>query len=1017
MTPLSTNEKLEILRTMLRSRLGDLREQSLIRQGKGVFHVSGMGHEALCALGRQMRKEDYTALYYRDRSLALSRGMTTYEIALEFFAKRGSPSGGRQIPGHYSSRRHNIWSLPSPVAANFLPACGIAWGMKLEGKGGVMLACCGDAATRQGDFYEAGSMAKEYDLPIIFLVEDNGLGISSSTEQTTPKGLRLLKEHAWVFLDGCDVDAVHAAATQALDHVRGGHGPFFIWCRTERISSHSSADDQRKYRSAEQLDALVQRCPISTLKHRLIDEGALTEEQYEALQQEIEAEVRADYQRALTEPDPGPDDLTAHLHGPPTRVPPLPLNLGRRSRLVDAVNGVFRAALEESPDYMFFGQDIADPKGGVFSLTKGLSTAFPGRVLNSPLAESTILGVGCGLASYGRRPVFEIQFVDFTWPGFNQLISNIATLRWRSFGDWACPAVFYAPYGGYLPGGGLWHSQANESIFAHIPGLKVAVPSTPRDAAGIFWTAMHGSDPVFVLIPKHMLWRERPINGPIEPIPLGKAAIVREGRDVTLVAWGNCVEIAEEAIDELGNMVSVELIDLRTVMPWDKEAVLDSVRRTGRLVVVQEDGETCSLGQAIISTISGDNAAFEALVAPPVLVSKIDVHIGFASSYEYGALPDKARVEAGIRRVMGAHARRTPAEPQDTQEPRISAAKLMTHAYSSSSNVEERVRSLREIRVPMLGEGITNARLVSLLKQPGDKVSADEAICELETDKALFPVESEFTGVLKEWVVEEDADVEVGQKLAILEVEEAGSAPVQRPAPAAPEPEPEPAPRRHGSPTEGGLPSKIWGQMKNVVPTHMSVKCPWGGIRQAREDARQALGKDAPSPTAMLAWCVVRAMERHPIFCCTINADDTLTHHENFDFGFAVSLENDALDTAVIPRAKALAWPDFWDAYNEALRSTRGRRPSSKARTPLIITSMGGFSVRSALPVVVPPAIATLFIGESHWELGNDRHTPTEQVELCLSFDHRWLNGVAGAAFLSEVKRFMGEIRHPVSKG
>jgi 2-oxoisovalerate dehydrogenase E1 component len=347
--------------------------------------------------------------------------------------------------------------------------------------------------------------------------------------------------------------------------------------------------------------------------------------------------------------------------------------------------------------------------------------------------------VACGLASYGRKPVFEIQFVDFTWPGFNQLISNIATLRWRSFGDWSCPCVIYAPYGGYLPGGGLWHSQANEAIFAHVPGLKVVVPSTPQDAAGLFWTAMHGSDPVIILIPKHMLWRERSLPGPAKAVPLGRANLVREGSDVTLVAWGNCVEIAEEAIDELGGMVSVELIDLRSIVPWDREMVFQSIRRTGRLVVVQEDGETCSLGQAIIASATGDGETFEALQSPPVLVSKVDVHIGFSSVYEYGALPDKARVEAGIRKVMGGHVRR-PAPAASTTEGGISAAKIMTHAYSTGDGAgEEVVKVARQIVVPMLGEGITNARLVSLLKRPGDRVAADESILRTGDRQGALP--------------------------------------------------------------------------------------------------------------------------------------------------------------------------------------------------------------------------------------------------------------------------------------
>src|SRR5947209_15409598 len=254
--------------------------------------------------------------------------------------------------------------------------------------------------------------------------------------------------------------------------------------------------------------------------------------------------------------------------------------------------------------------------GVVFRLTQNLSTDFPKQVYNSPLAESTILGVACGLASYGRRPVFELQFIDFVYPGWNQLVTNLATLRWRTFGTWTCPAVIYAPYGAYLPGGSLWHSQANEAALAHFPGINVVVPSTPDDAAGLLWTAMHCEDPTFVLIPKHMLWAEHEFAEPIRAVPLGKARTRRRGSDVTLIAWGNTVEKSIEALEKLGHEVSVELIDLRSIVPWDRQAIEESVRRTGRLVVVQEDTENCSVGQMIIQHITSNAELFGELVAP-----------------------------------------------------------------------------------------------------------------------------------------------------------------------------------------------------------------------------------------------------------------------------------------------------------------------------------------------------------------------------------------------------------------
>ena len=311
-----------------------------------------------------------------------------------------------------------------------------------------------------------------------------------------------------------------------------------------------------------------------------------------------------------------------------------------------------RAGLEENPRRVLFGEDIEDPKGGVFRLTQKLSTEFPEQVFNSPLAESTILGVACGLAAYGKRPVFELQFIDFIYPGFNQLVTNISNLRWRSFGNWKCPAVFYAPYGAYLPGGSLWHSQANESALAHYPGLSVIIPSTPADAAGLLWTAMQCEDPVMFLIPKHLLWAEHEYTEPIRAVPLGKARKLREGSDVTVVAWGNTIEKSLEALEAIGNQISIELIDLRSIVPWDKPAIEQSVRNTRRLVVVQEDTENCSVGQMIISHITGTPELWNELVSPPILVSKPNVMIGYNPIYEYAALPDVERIVAAIRRCV-----------------------------------------------------------------------------------------------------------------------------------------------------------------------------------------------------------------------------------------------------------------------------------------------------------------------------------------------------------------------------
>lgn len=1028
---LSATDKLDVLRVMLLSRLGDLREQSLIRQGKGMFHVSGMGHEGLGILGHLMTDQDFACLYYRDRALALARGKTTREMALDFFAKEAGSSGGRQMPSHFSDRRLGLWSMPSAVAANVLPACGIAWGLQIDRRKALVLATCGDAATRQGDFYEAVSFARERKLPIVFLVEDNGIGISSPTAKITPKGLNQLCEDQWHFLDACQPGNLFEAVAPLFESVRAGDGPALIWARTERISSHSSADDQRKYRAPSEIDHIQKRCPIDFFKRELIAEGLLSEETFANMHQQLEQEVREAYREASECADPDRDSLLQELFGPQPTLPAPPCGWSPpkgKARLVDAINNTFHAALSDNPDIILFGQDIADPKGGVFSLTKGLSTAFPANVHNSPLAESTILGVACGLASYGKRPVFEIQFIDFIWPGFNQIATNLSTLRWRSRGDWHCPSIIYAPYGGYLPGGALMHSQTNEALLAHLPGLIIVVPQSPEDAAGLLWTALHGEDPVFFLIPKHLLWEEREIPHNILPIPFGSARQLRHGNDCTVVAWGNTVSIAEAALDALSPGMQGDLFDLRTLIPWDRDNLKASLLRTGRLLIVQEDGESCSLGQAILAWALSDQDLWPVWKNPPILVSKPDVPIPYASNLEFAALPSVERVVTALRNFEHIQSRPITADSsltlprQDSTPPtiqaKISPGALIAGAFSGEETEKPAQTSEYAIRVPLLGEGITRARIAQRLVQPGDLLHEDQAICELETDKALFPVETDHSGKVLAWAVAEDDEVEVGDTLLTLLVEvRAPHHPVARHANTSAKSSPEnssaPPDPPSGNPVHGGLPPHIWSQIGHIIPTHMTIKAEWESVAKARQEARRRDPDTACSPTAILAWCVTRAMARHPIFTCTVSPQPSLQPRPDFDFGFAVALANDHLDTAVITQAARLDWPDFLARYNDALKASRKGHFESKARVPLIITSMGGFRVRSALPVVVPPAIATLFIGEAHYEIDSPTSPPQRKVELCLSFDHRWINGVAGAAFLTDVAEEMQRFTLP----
>jgi 2-oxoisovalerate dehydrogenase E1 component len=652
MSALSANRaysKTEFLRLMLLSREGDRREGILLRQSKGWFQVSGMGHEALAVIAYLLREDDWLFPYYRDRALMLARGLTHYDLALAYLAKQESSSAGRQMPGHFSSRKHNVFSVCTPTGGSLLPACGTAWAMKLDGKDSVCIASVGDAAARQGEFFEAVAFALQENLPVVFVVEDNKYGISTPTEKFLPFHLDLLSEENIVKVDARHPDRVWDAFEPAIAKARHGHGPTVIWADLDRLSSHTSSDDHRVYRNLEDIEAMAHRDPIRLLSEELIASGELTAADWEATQQEILELVDAEYRRAERAVDPDAHAVLEELFAaaPPAEVPPI--SRAERTTMVQAINTTFAKGLESNPNMIFFGEDIEDPKGGVFGLTKGLSETFPKQVFNSPLAEATIMGVAVGMAAYGYRPIFELQFIDFMAPGWNQITSNMSTLRWRTNGDWKCPLVIYAPYGAYLPGGSLWHSQANESYLAHTPGLKVAIPSTPADAAGLAWTAMHGEDPHFLLIPKHIFRKPTAVEH-VEPVPFGKARTVREGSDVTVVTWGNCIELVEEAAAQ--TTASLEIIDLRSIVPCDYYAITQSVEKTGRLVVVHEDNITCGFGQTILAEMTRVPERWNLFLSPPQLVAREDVHIGYNPIYEYAALPSVEQVLDAVRVVM-----------------------------------------------------------------------------------------------------------------------------------------------------------------------------------------------------------------------------------------------------------------------------------------------------------------------------------------------------------------------------
>ncbi|HTI72988.1 MAG TPA: thiamine pyrophosphate-dependent enzyme [Candidatus Limnocylindria bacterium] len=650
---LATDERhaglhLELLRKMVLLREVDRRQGILVRQGQGGHHISSRGHEPLMAVTHLLQAEDTLFPYYRSYHLLIGRGLGIDVIARDFFGKATSTSEGRSVSAHTNSPELGIFPSVAPTGAQCTPAVGSAWAHQLCENSAIAVCSIGEGATREGEFYEAVCLAVERRLPILFLIEDNGYAISTPTRNKSPLGLGVFREDLFWKVDARNAIDFLPMAEKAIGHVRSGAGPLILWCQIDRLEGHTANDDQILYRGSEEVRGLSD--PTEHFAQALGEMGILPAGELDRLVSWASEEVRRVYVEAKTDPEPSPVSIMDHLYGrtmaPST--PPL-ASTTEGTTMVDATNRVLAAGLKAYEQILMFGQDIEDPKGGVFGFTKGLSTQFPGRVINAPIAETSIIGAAVGLAAAGFKPVFEIQFVDFLTPAFDQLVSQVASLRWRSAGRWSCPMVIYAPYGAYVPSGGLWHSQSNDGWWAHIPGLRVAIPSTPADIAGLFWSAFQDEDPSLILIPKH-LFRIR--HSPVEygAVPFGKARFCRMGTDVTVVAWGNGRELAELAAEQLAKEeLSVEVIDLRTLVPCDWEAVETSVAKTGRLVVVHEDNRTCGFGASVIAEMVGSVRRFEHLAAPPRLVAREDVHIPFHPKLEEAVLPSVADVVRAIR--------------------------------------------------------------------------------------------------------------------------------------------------------------------------------------------------------------------------------------------------------------------------------------------------------------------------------------------------------------------------------
>ena len=667
------------------SRSIDDRQIILQRQGKCFFQISGAGHEALLlGLARDLKAGyDWFFPYYRDQALMIGLGMSPYQILLQAVGSSDDPaSGGRQMPSHWGDRDMHVFTTSSPTGSQCLPAVGCAEGGRyivghpeidaVAHPDEVTFMSIGEGATSEGEFWESLNSTCTLKLPMLYVVADNGFAISVPVKDQSPgpisdlvsgfPNLRVEK------VDGTDYAAVRKLGADVIAGIRAGDGPTLIHASVTRPYSHSGQDTQSKYRTKDALEAEAQLDPIQRMEQTLIEAGVLTADDAAEIREEAKKAVAAASKEALAAPRPTVDSCLDNVYALPQIDPDAEKADTGDGEVVPmggtggALNLVLAEIMEADPRVRIFGEDVADApidvlehvegKGGVFGTTHGLQRRFGvDRCFNAPLAEANIVGRAVGQAVRGLKPAPEIQFFDYIWPAMTQIKSEAATIRWRSNGNWTCPMVLRVPIGGYLKGGSIWHSQSGESIFTHIPGLIVMFPSRARDAAGLLRTAFQCDDPVLFLEHKHLI--RQPYNRDPYPsegymIPLGTGDYVTRGSDLTIVTYGATVEKSRLAAEKLG--ASVEIIDLRCLIPWDKDLVAESVARTGRVLVVHEDIVTSGFGAEIAAWI-GENL-FEHLDAPVSRHGALDCHVAYEPTLEEAILPNVDRIAEAARKVL-----------------------------------------------------------------------------------------------------------------------------------------------------------------------------------------------------------------------------------------------------------------------------------------------------------------------------------------------------------------------------
>ncbi len=782
---------LTIYRPMVMARRLDLLAEAIAQRGEAPFYVPCTGHEGLAALAPLLTPADWLHCHYRDLALVLARGEKFEKTIASFLGKPSAPSAGRRMPGFPGNRALQILSSPTVVGNNALQAVGVAMAVKADPARPIVYCALGDGGTQEGEVLEAIAEAVRSCLPVLFMVEDNQYALSTPTAGRTwydlPAGpaaefygLPILR------VSGSDPVALHTAMAPVIAAMRADRGPRLVVARVERLGSHTNADDHRVYRPAEDIARIQAADPLALLAGHLRAAG-VAQATLDAIDTEAAARVDAAYKAIRDEAEPTPV-FTAKK--------PLPDQLqagaaeyrgheaGRDLSMLEALRETLRLHLQRDPRVSLYGEDIEDPKGDVFGLTRGLGRQCPAQVRNSPLSENTILGAAIGRALAGERPVALIQFADFLPVVYNQIISELGSMHWRTLGDWNCPVIVMSICGAYRPGLGPFHAQTPTAVMAHVPGVDVLMPATAADAAGLLNAAFESGRPTIFLYPKSLLNDRRfTTSADLDRhlVPIGKARVCRAGADLTLVGCGSTVPLCEQAADELARVgASAEVLDLRSISPWDQAAVLGSARKTGRLLVVHEDNHTCGIGAEILATVA------EALGGAVKLarLAQADTYLPYHFANQLAVLPS-------FKTILEKAAALLDLDLSWQPPPRVEAGLVVVPAIGSSPSDE-------------------TLRITELHVAAGETVAEGQLLVSVEADKAAMDISAPVAGTLVELLIAEGDVVTVGAPIVKIKAAAAGA-------------------RLSGAPTDPGRPVLERRAPQPVHPAAIAVTAPASG--------------------------------------------------------------------------------------------------------------------------------------------------------------------------------------------